>query len=237
MLNRRTQIFLFGASLGMSLLLGPQSGLNAEELKTDIEKASYAIGLKYGQGIRRDLGELKIDQILSGFRAGFNGDKPLMSEQEVTRVLTDFQNQQFANRKKAMSDKAEKNVAEGKVFMEGNAKRSGVKTTGSGLQYEILKAGSGAPPGPNDRVSVHYEGSLIDGPVFDSSRQRRKPAEFGVNAVIRGWTEALQLMKPGARWKLYIPPKLAYGERGTGGSIGPNETLIFDVELLKVDRR
>lgn len=237
MRNRRTPIFALCAALGASALLGPQLGLSESTLKTDLEKASYAIGLKYGQGMKRDLGELQIEKILEGFRTGFNGDKALLTDVEVTQVLTAFQQRKRAEMEKEHAQKAEANLAEGKAFLAKNGKKSGVTTTKSGLQYEVLKSGDGTPPGPNDTVEVHYEGTLVDGTVFDSSRQRGKPIEFGVGGVIAGWTEALQLMKPGAHWKLYIPADLAYGEKGTPGPIGPNETLIFDVELLNVTKR
>lgn len=237
MLNRGTPIFALCAALGTSALLGPTQGISQDTLNTDLEKASYAIGLKYGQGMKRDLGELQIEKILDGFRTGFNGEKPLLTDVEVTQVLTAFQQRKRAEMEKEHAEKADANLTKGKNFLAENAKKSGIKTTDSGLQYEILKSGDGTPPGPNDTVEVHYEGTLIDGSVFDSSRQRGKPIEFGVGGVIAGWTEALQLMKPGAHWKLYIPSDLAYGEKGTPGPIGPNETLIFDVELLKVSKR
>lgn len=237
MLNRRTPIIALCAALGTSALLGPAVGLGEGTLKTDLEKASYAIGLKYGQGMKRDLGELQIEKILDGFRTGFTGDKALLTDVEVTQVLTAFQQRKRAEMEKVHAEKADANLAKGKAFLAENGKKSGIKTTSSGLQYEVLKSGDGTPPGPNDTVEVHYEGTLIDGSVFDSSRQRGKPIEFGVGGVIAGWTEALQLMKPGAHWKLYIPSELAYGEKGTPGPIGPNETLIFDVELLKVSKR
>jgi FKBP-type peptidyl-prolyl cis-trans isomerase len=237
MLTRRTPIFLLCASLGASALLSAQTAVSESAPKSEIEKASYAIGLKYGQGMKRDLGELDVDKILDGFRAGFTGEKALMSEDEVTQVLTAFQEKKRAEMAKEHAEKADANLEKGQAFLKENAKKSGIKTTESGLQYEVLKSGEGTPPGPNDTVSVHYEGTLIDGSVFDSSRQRGKPIEFSVGGVIAGWTEALKLMKPGAHWKLYIPADLAYGEKGTPGPIGPNETLIFDVELLEVSKR
>jgi FKBP-type peptidyl-prolyl cis-trans isomerase FklB len=240
MLNRRTPIFLLCASLSASALLGSQSALSEdaqkETLKTDVEKTSYAIGLKYGQGMKRDLGELELEKILAGFKAGFSGEKALLTDAEATQILTAFQQSKRAEMEKQHNEKAQANLDKGKAFLAKNGKKSGITTTESGLQYEVLKAGDGDAPGPNDKVEVHYEGTLIDGTVFDSSRQRGKTIEFGVGGVIKGWTEALQLMKPGAHWKLYIPASLAYGERGTG-SIGPNETLIFDVELINVTKR
>jgi len=159
-----------------------------------------------------------------------NGRKPAMSEDEMKTVFEAHQAAQMEKRKAAMA----KNIEEGKSFLADNAKKPGVKTTESGLQYIVVTEGDGATPKATDQVKTHYRGTLLDGTEFDSSYAREEPAVFPVNGVIKGWTEALQLMKVGDKWKLFIPSELAYGERGAGGDIGPNSTLIFDIELLEV---
>ena len=131
--------------------------------------------------------------------------------------------------------KGQENVAKGKAFLEENKKKAGVQTTASGMQYIVMKEGTGAKPGLNDKVTTHYHGTVIDGTVFDSSVERGQPASFPVSGVIPGWTEALQMMPVGSKWKLFLPSELAYGERGAGGKIGPNSVLVFEVELLSID--
>lgn len=212
-----------------------QAETTSGQFKSEDSKASYAIGLKYGEAIGRDLKELDLDAFKQGMDHGFHGKEPLMNPEEVMATLQALQARKMAEMEKVAAEKSTENKAAGDKFLADNAKRDGVKTTESGLQYEVISAGSGESPKPEDKVTVHYHGTLVSGEVFDSSVQRGEPASFPVNGVIPGWTEALQMMKTGDKWKIFIPPALAYGERGAGGKIGPNETLIFEVELLGIN--
>ena len=160
-----------------------------------------------------------------------------MTDEEIHDVLTTFKKEFVAKQQELAKQQGEKNKKEGEIFLEANKKKEGVQTLPSGLQYKVLKAGSGKKPAATDTVTVHYRGTLIDGKEFDSSYERGKPATFPVNGVIPGWTEALPLMEEGAKWMLFIPPTLAYGERGAGREIGPNATLIFEVELISIEQK
>src|SRR5207249_3021164 len=162
------------------------------------------------------------------------GVKPLLTEDEVRQVMMTFSKEMTEKTAMANKEAGEKNKAEGEKFLSEKKNKPGVKTTASGLQYKVLKEGSGSPPKETDTVVVNYRGTLVDGTEFDSSYKRGEPATFPVNRVIKGWTEALQLMKPGSKYQIFIPANLAYGERGAGGDIGPNATLIFEVELMNV---
>ncbi len=177
---------------------------------------------------------ISVSDFANGVAAVYDGVKPEMTYEEAKRTVQEF----FMKLEAEMQEEAKKNAAAnrqaGEAFLAENAKRDGVHTTASGLQYEILTTGNGAHPTANDRVEVHYTGKLIDGTVFDSSVERGVPAMFGVTQVIPGWVEALQLMREGDSWRLYIPSDLAYGPNGAGGLIGPDTTLIFDVQLLRV---
>jgi FKBP-type peptidyl-prolyl cis-trans isomerase FklB len=170
----------------------------------------------------------------AGIADGFAG-KPALTEEEQKAVIMDLQKSAMAKAEEKQKAAAEKISRPVKPFLAANVKKDGVKTTASGLQYKVIKSGTGPSPKPTDTVKVHYTGTLIDGTVFDSSVQRGEPATFPVNGVIPGWTEALQLMKVGDKWQLVIPAKLAYGEEGPG-PIGPNSTLIFEVELLGIEK-
>lgn len=193
-----------------------------------MDKISYALGLGIGQQLKSmNIDNFSIEDFSQSIADVMSDKEPKMSAREAQTMLNEY----FEN--KAKQD-AEKQIAEGKVFLENNAKRKGVVTTKSGLQYEVLTEGTGNSPKATDKVRCHYEGSLIDGSVFDSSYQRGEPADFGLNQVIAGWTEGVQLMKEGAKYRFYIPYLLGYGERGAGSQIPPYSTLIFDVELIKV---
>ena len=201
----------------------------------ELDKISYALGLSMGNNFRASgIKEINVQDFADGVAAVFYGNQPKMTYDEAKEVIRQYFTEMEARQKEEASKLAEINEQAGKEFLEENGKRAEVKTTPSGLQYEVLKEGDGAQPASTDQVEVHYTGKLIDGTVFDSSEERGVPATFGVTQVIPGWVEALQLMKAGSRWRLFIPSQLAYGPNGAGGVIGPNATLIFDVELLKV---
>ena len=202
---------------------------------TELERLSYALGLSMGNNFKSSgIEEMNIKEFAEGVAAVFEGTQPKMSYDEAKNVIRDFFMALEQKQNEAASKMGEVNKAAGEAFLAENAKRAEVKTTESGLQYEVITEGNGDKPVANDTVVVHYTGTLIDGTVFDSSVERGTPATFGVTQVIPGWVEALQMMQVGAKWRLYIPSDLAYGPRGAGGAIGPNSTLIFDVELLQI---
>ena len=213
--------------LSLILIMGITS-INAQNLNTEMEKVSYSLGVNVAKSVKNQgLTSIDSEAIAQAFTDVFEGNELKISEQESNLVLQDY----FG---KLAKEAQSANVEAGQKFLAENAKRNGVTTTATGLQYEVLTEGSGDSPKETDKVTVHYHGTLIDGTVFDSSVERGQPATFPVNGVIPGWVEALQLMKPGAKYKLFIPSNLAYGERGAGGSIGPNATLIFEVELISI---
>lgn len=204
----------------------------------ELDRISYALGLSMGNNFRASgIQEINVEDFADGVAAVFYGSQPKMSydeaKAEIQKYFTALEEKQRAEAAKM----ADVNEAAGKKFLEENGKRVEVKTTASGLQYEVITDGDGEMPTAHDQVEVHYTGKLIDGTVFDSSVERGVPATFGVTQVIPGWVEALQLMKAGSKWRLFIPSQLAYGPQGAGGVIGPNSTLIFDVELLKVIKK
>ena len=200
--------------------------LNAQNINTEMEKVSYSLGVNIASSLKQQGWELDAKSLSDAFVDVFNGNKLLIDEKEASSILQNYQ-QKIANKT------LEKNSTLGKEFLEKNTKKDGVITTSSGLQYKILKEGDGESPKETDKVEVHYHGTLIDGTVFDSSVDRGESITFPVNGVIPGWVEALQLMKTGAKYKLFIPSELAYGNRGQG-KIGPNSTLIFEVELISI---
>jgi len=213
--------------LSLIVLLG-FSSINAQNLNTEMEKVSYSLGVNVAKSVKsQGLESIDSDAIAKAFKDVFEGNTLEISEEEANIVLQDY----FG---KLANEKQKANVEAGQKFLDENAKRDGVVTTATGLQYEVLKEGSGDSPKETDNVTVHYHGTLIDGTVFDSSVDRGQPATFPVNGVIPGWVEALKLMNPGAKYKLFIPSNLAYGERGAGGAIGPNATLVFEVELISI---
>lgn len=206
------------------------------ELESTDQKVSYGMGLVLGERMSNDLPNLQMDQFLQGIQHGHAGDEKAkrMSRDEIKQALMAYQQKLQDEEAKKTEELANKNLEAGKEFLAENAKREGVKTTESGLQYEVLEKGEGEKPEATDTVKVHYTGELLSGEVFDSSRERGEPVTFALNQVIPGWTEGLQLMSEGARYKLYIPAELAYGPGGNR-AIGPNETLVFDVELLDIN--
>lgn len=201
----------------------------------ELGRISYALGLSMGNNFRASgIQELNVKDFSDGVAAVFSGAKPEMSYDEAKAEIQRFFGAMEARQKSETEKMAQINAEAGKKYLDENSKRTEVITTASGLQYEVLTDGNGPSPKSTDRVEVHYTGRLLDGTVFDSSVERGVPATFGVTQVIPGWVEALQLMKAGSKWRLHIPSQLAYGPNGAGGLIGPNATLIFDVELLKV---
>jgi len=213
--------------LSLILIVGI-TNINAQNLNTEMEKVSYSLGVNVAKSVKNQgLTSIDSEAIAQAFTDVFEGNELKISEQESNIILQDY----FG---KLAKEAQSANVEAGQKFLAENAKRDGVTKTSTGLQYEVLAEGSGDSPKETDQVTVHYHGTLIDGTVFDSSVERGQPATFPVNGVIPGWVEALQLMKPGAKYKLFIPSNLAYGEKGAGGSIGPNATLIFEVELISV---
>ena len=222
--------FLLSSATLLSLIScdGQKGSGGKTALKNKVDSVSYGIGFNIGQSLKKDsLYEIDADLIAKGIKDMFANDTTVMQAKDAQMAIQSF-----------MQEKAKKkgdaNIEKGKKFLSENAKKEGVKTTATGLQYMIVKEGTGPKPTAMDNVTVHYHGTLVNGTVFDSSVQRGEPAHFGVSQVIPGWTEALQLMTVGSKWKLFIPSDLAYGERAQG-PIGPNEVLIFDVELISIN--
>src|SRR5689334_11357405 len=212
-------------------------GMAAESpvvLKDQKDKISYSIGVNIGSSVRQQTQqqfELKPDLVAAGLRDALSGGKTVLTEQEVRDNLMALQKEMVGKQ----AELGEKNKKEGEAFLAENKKKPGVKTLPSGLQYQVLKEGTGPKPKTTDTVKAHYKGTLVNGTEFDSSEKRGEPATFPLTNVIAGWTEALQLMPVGSKWRLFIPSQLAYGERGAGNLIGPNSTLIFDVELIGIE--
>ena len=219
-------------SLAVLASCQPGSSGRTEKMTTAADSASYAIGVLVGDQNKQQLeatgsDDLSMDLLITSFEKTLKGEETKMTSEDA-RAFVQTYFQQLAEKK------AETNKAEGEAFLATNKEKEGVITLESGLQYEVLTEGTGEKPKLEDRVKCHYHGTLIDGHVFESSVDRGEPTTFSVNGVIRGWTEALQLMPVGSKWKLYIPGDLAYGERGAGADIGPNATLIFEIELLEI---
>ncbi len=215
-------------------LSGTVRAAEAPTLKEGKEKLGYSIGMDIGSTLKRQGVELDVDSLTKGLKDSYTGGKTLLTEEESRTEIQEFQKKMMEKQAEAMRLQAEKNKAEGEKFLAENGKKEGVKTLPSGLQYKVITPGTGKTPKATDTVTTHYRGTLIDGTEFDSSYKRGEPVSFPVSGVIPGWTEALQLMKEGAKWQLFLPSSLAYGERGVGRDIGPNATLIFDVELISV---
>jgi len=203
-------------------------------LKDKKDKVSYAIGLDVGNAMKKQSIDINTDIFMKGLKDALAGDKKLMTDDEIRETMTAFSREMADKQKENMKKIAEKNKQEGDAFLAENKKKEGVKTLESGLQYKIIAEGAGKAPKAADTVTVNYKGTLVDGTEFDSSFKRGQPATFPVNGVIKGWTEALQLMKEGAKWQIFIPSNLAYGDKGAGGMIGPNAVLIFEVELISI---
>jgi len=215
----------------------PAAGQNprVQALTTQKDKVSYAVGLSIGKNLQRDSVEVDPNIVLQGLTDGLTGGKVLLTDDEVKATLTTLQSEVRQRQQAKMQEAAATNKKEGAAFLAANKTKQGVVTLPSGLQYKVITAGTGPKPTAADTVLCNYKGTLLDGTEFDSSMKRGQPASIPVGRVIRGWTEALQLMPVGSKWELYIPPSLAYGEQGTnGGPIGPDATLVFEVELLSI---
>lgn len=217
----------------------PATGADASmpaDLSTDEQKFGYAIGYDLGHNLSQAKGNVDVKAMEKGIEEAYDGKPARMTDQQRMEIkqatLKKLQEKQAADRAAA----ADKNKADGEKFLADNGKKPGVKTTASGLQYEVLTEGKGDHPKATDKVTVNYKGTLLDGTVFDSSYDRGQPISFPLANVIPGWTEGVQLMTPGSKYKFYIPSNLAYGEHGAGQQIGPNSTLIFEVELISVDK-
>lgn len=214
-----------------------QSTPSNSPFKTNKEKASYALGINVGSSLHRQSVDIDPDLFAQGLKDAMSGKKPLITEEEGHAALMELQNEVRAQQAQKMKEEGDTNKKNGEAYLAANKAKPGVVTLPSGLQYKILKEGTGPKPTATDTVECNYTGTLINGTEFDSSAKHGGPAKFPVNGVIKGWTEALQLMPAGSKWQLFIPSDLAYGERGTpDGSIGPNSTLVFDVELLSVEQ-
>ena len=200
-----------------------------------MDKLSYVLGMSLGQSLQASgVDSLEFDDFLSGVKVIFSGENPKISTEQGNQILQAFFDKKKKEKEEAERIEKQKNLTAGQEFLKKNAEESGVTVTPSGLQIKVIKDGEGNPPGPHSRVKCHYEGRLIDGQVFDSSYRRGTPTVFGLDQVIPGWTEGLQLMKAGSKYEFYIPANLAYGEVGVPGVIPGNSALIFTVELLEV---
>jgi FKBP-type peptidyl-prolyl cis-trans isomerase FklB len=220
--------------IGLLVLAGQVYGADEDALKSEKDKLSYTFGANFGKTLKQQEIELNTDIFVKGLKDGSSGEKLLLTEQEMKDTMTAFQKEMAAKQAEKRKALAEKNKKEGEAFLSANKVKEGVKTLASGLQYKVIAEGTGKTPKATDSVVTNYRGTLIDGTEFDSSYQRKTPATFRVNGVVKGWTEALQLMKEGAKWQLFVPSELAYGERGAGPKIGPNAVLVFDIELVSV---
>jgi len=220
--------------LGIGLMTGIATAQDETVLKSQKEKLSYALGLDLGTQLKKQSVELDLEVFARALKDSLSGGKTLMTEQEARLAIMELQNQLRQKQAEQLKVQGEANKKEGEEFLAANKAKEGVVSLASGLQYKILKAGEGKKPTLDDTVTCNYRGTLINGTEFDSSYKRNVPASFQVKGVIKGWVEALQLMPVGSKWQLFIPSSLAYGERGTSGTIGPNATLIFEVELLSI---
>lgn len=214
--------------LACGLLANPALGQDKPELNTPKQRVSYSIGANIGGSFKRQEIDIDLKALTAGVTDALAG-KTALTEAEMRDVMMTFQ-------REMETKMLAKELKKGEEFLAANAKKEGVKTTPSGLQYKVLKSGSGKTPKATDTVKTHYHGTLIDGTVFDSSVERGEPVSFPVNGVIPGWTEALQMMKEGDKWQLTVPSKLAYGERGAGDKIAPNSVLVFEVELIAIEK-
>ena len=246
----KTRIYIMAPALGFVILLCAYAAKEGTEkaetpqpavavapakagLQTEMEQVSYIIGTQLAQSFMKQGIEINIESMIMGLKDTLAGKESALSAEESKKIMMSFQQQLKAKQAAELAQKAAKNLAEGQAFLEANKTKEGVKVLPSGLQYKVITEGTGEIPTLNDKVRTNYRGTFINGTEFDSSYKTNKPVEFPVTGVIKGWTEALQLMKVGSKWELYIPANLAYGEQGRS-TIPPNSTLIFEIELLAV---
>lgn len=221
-------VFLFEANV---------FGANASPtLETQNEKESYSIGYQIGLSMKTDDIEVDFEKLIQGVQDAVKGKEPLLSAEEMRKLIIDLKRNAREIQMRMFQEQIVENAEESKAFLEQNKQKEGVKTTGSGLQYRVLKEGSGMTPAPEDYVKVNYRGTFIDGREFDSSYETGEPIRVRVNGVIKGWTEALGMMKVDSKWQLFVPPELAYGRHGHGQRIPPNKVLVFEVELLGIEK-
>lgn len=206
------------------------------ELKDQKEKVSYSLGLNFGRSLKAESVEVDTQKFLRGLQDGLTEAQALLTDEQIAEVLQAFQQEVMAKAEAKMKDLGAKNQKEGAAFLTANKKKQGVVALPSGLQYKVIKAGQGEKPAATDTVKTNYRGTLLDGTEFDSSYKRGEPATFPVNRVIKGWQEALQLMPVGSKWQLFVPAELAYGDQGMGPDIAPHSTLVFEVELLGIEK-
>jgi FKBP-type peptidyl-prolyl cis-trans isomerase len=228
-MKHRLALALAGGTLAVLM----SSPLHAQELATKKDRISYMIGMNFGIQLKNVEDEVDMEKVIRGLQDAFGGKDTLLTNEEAQELSNEFRTMMTEKQGERMKKLAADNKAAGDAFLAENKGKSGIKSTESGLQYQVMRQGNGATPKANDRVKVHYVGTLIDGTKFDSSYDRETPAEFPLSGVIPGWTEGLQLMPVGSKYKLFIPGELAYGENGSG-PIPPNSTLIFEVELLEI---
>ena len=223
-MNKTTQLLILIFSINLSI----KSTMSAQKLTNEIDSVSYSLGVNIGENLKTQFPDINLKNFELAIKDVLDNQKePKISGADAQKVIQNYFQKQQAKASESV-------IEEGKKFLTENSKKDGVITLESGLQYEIIKSGEGAKPTINDQVTTHYHGTLLDGTVFDSSVERGQPATFPVSGVIKGWTEALQLMTVGSKWKLFVPYDLAYGERGAGPKIGPYTTLIFEVELISI---
>ena len=232
MLFRSTALTITLGTLLLSSTLTAGNALAADpSLKTEQEKFSYAIGYQVGQSFKREGLDIDSKALAQAINDVLSDSELKLSTDEMRDIVESFQAKQAAER----TARADKALEEGKAFLIANKEKTGVKELPSGVQYKVITSGSGKQPKATDSISAHYRGTLLNGEEFDSSYERGQPATFGVNQVIKGWQEILQMMREGDKWEVYIPAEMAYGAQGAGGNIGPNETLTFEIELIKVN--
>jgi len=210
--------------------------LSKSDIETQMDKVSYVMGHNIANNFKNQKIDIQMEAFIQGIKDGLKEDVNIFDPKEVQEIMTEYQNQMRDKMEIDRKDVSKINLKEGKAFLAENKEKEGIVTLESGLQYKVLKEGTGPFPKATDKVKTHYVGTLIDGTEFDSSVKRGEPITFSVTGVIPGWTEALQLMKVGSKWKLFIPSELAYGENGAGNLIGPNAALIFEVELISIEK-
>ena len=221
-------------AMALIVLSVPGSAQKKAELKTQKQKASYGIGMDIGKNFKEQFPDVDVDAMMRGFKDALSGAKPAINDTDLAAVMATFQQEMVKKRSERLAAEGEKNLKEGEAFLAGNKKKPGVITLPSGLQYKVVKEGTGSRPAPKDTLVCNYRGTLINGKEFDSSYKHGEPAQLVLGQMIPGWIEGLQLMTVGSKYEFYIPANLAFGERGTGADIGPNATLVFEVELLAI---